>query len=349
MIRLSQLLAMSALAVGIAATSTNAAASATSRALDYQFGTWRVHVASLTNPAAAHAHWTHYDGTHSVMPLLEGRANLGVLEVAGPAGSVEGMQLRLYDPQTQRWNLSFANGSDGELGTASVGRFAGERGTFFSSERIGGRNALIRTQTIVQNPSAYRDVTSYSTDGGVSWQAIWIASYVKISSAPSLRSDETPASRHAFDFQVGSWHVRLARLAERLRGSTAWRNYVGTLVVRRLWNGRANVGVLEVRSGKDCLESILLRTFDPQTGQWRDYGANPATGTLGIPPTIGRFSNGRGEFYDRETLDGRPIVVHGVFDEITARSNRFVQSFSADGGKSWEPNLIVHFTRDGSR
>src|SRR5580692_6209656 len=114
MIRFSHLLATSALAVGIAATSANAAASATSRAFDYQFGTWRVHVASLTNPTAAHANWTHYDGTHTVMPLLEGRANLGILEIAGPSGSVEGMQLRIYDPLTQRWNLSFANASDGE-------------------------------------------------------------------------------------------------------------------------------------------------------------------------------------------------------------------------------------------
>ncbi len=348
MIRLSVFVAAGALAVGTGTSSANAA-SASSRAFDYQFGTWHVRIASLINPAAASARWTHYDGTHTVMPLLEGRANLGVLEIAGPAGSVEGMQLRLDDPQTQRWNLSFANGSDGELGTPSAGRFSGGRGTFFTSELIGGRTAQVRTQTIVQNPSAYRDVTSYSNDGGVSWHAMWIASYVNVSGATSVRYDETAASQHAFDFQVGNWRVRLARLAERLRGSTAWRNYEGTLVVRRLWSGRANVGVLEVRSGKDCLESILLRTFDPRTGQWRDYGANPASGTVGIPPTVGRFSDGRGEFYDRETLDGRPIVVRGVFDEITAQSNRFVQSFSADGGRTWEPNLIVHFVRAGAR
>jgi hypothetical protein len=347
MIRLNHFLATSALAVGIAAASTSAIASTTSRAFDYQFGTWRVQVASLTNPAGAHATWTHYDGTHTVMPLLEGRANLGVLEIAGPTGSVEGMQLRLYDPQTQRWNLSFGNASDGELGATSVGRFAGARGTFLSSDRIAGRRVLVRTKTIVQNPSAYRDVTSYSTDNGTSWRPMWIASYVKVSSATSAPSDQASASQHAFDFQVGNWHVQLARLAERLRGSTAWRNYTGTLVVRRLWSGRANVGLLEVRSGRDCLESILLRTFNPKTGQWHDYGANPATGVLGIPPTVGRFTNGRGEFYDRETLDGRPIVVRGLFDEITAGSNRFVQSFSADGGKTWEPNLIVHFVRDG--
>jgi len=350
--RLHLFLAASALAVTSLTVPANAAAASagiTSHAFDYQIGTWRVHVARLLNPGAAAARWTHYDGTHTVMPLLSARANIGVLEITGPLGPIEGLQLRLFDPQTQRWNLSFASGSDGELQAPSTGRFAGDRGTFFSSERIAGRSALVRTQTLVQNASTYRDIISYSTDNGTSWQPLWIASYVKVATGTSSPAVAATKSQHDFDFQVGDWHAQLARLADRLHGSHAWRNYDGTLVVRRLWNGRANVGVLEVRSGKDCIESILLRTFDPQTGQWRDYGGNPASGSVGIPPTLGRFSDGRGELYDRETFGGRPIVVRGVFDEITGQSSRFVQSFSSDGGKSWEPNLIVHFRRVASR
>ena len=69
------------------------------------------------------ARWTHYDGTHTVVPLLGGRANIGVLELAGPQGPVEGLQLRLFNPQTQRWGLSFASGSDGEVQAPSVGRW----------------------------------------------------------------------------------------------------------------------------------------------------------------------------------------------------------------------------------
>ncbi|HEY2476965.1 MAG TPA: hypothetical protein VGI19_19450 [Candidatus Cybelea sp.] len=58
-----------------------------------------------------------------------------------------------------------------------------------------------------------------------------------------------------------------------------------------------------------------------------------------------RFANGRGEFYDREAFNGKPIVLRFVFDEITPTSLPFVQSFSADGARSWEPNWIATFHR----
>jgi hypothetical protein len=60
-------------------------------------------------------------------------------------------------------------------------------------------------------------------------------------------------------------------------------------------------------------------------------------------PTEGRFSNGLGEVYDSETYAGRTILVRYVFDDITARSCRFVQSFPADSGKTWEPNMVALF------
>ena len=62
-------------------------------------------------------------------------------------------------------------------------------------------------------------------------------------------------------------------------------------------------------------------------------------------PTLGGFSNGRGEFYSFETLDGREILVRFVISDITRDSCRFEQSFSADGGKTWEVNWIAVDTR----
>jgi hypothetical protein len=62
-------------------------------------------------------------------------------------------------------------------------------------------------------------------------------------------------------------------------------------------------------------------------------------------PTLGGFSNGRGEFYNVETLDGREILVRFVISDIKRDSCRFEQSFSADGGKTWEVNWIAVDTR----
>ena len=62
-------------------------------------------------------------------------------------------------------------------------------------------------------------------------------------------------------------------------------------------------------------------------------------------PTIGEFKNGRGEFYDQETLNGRAIYVRFAISDITPNSCRFEQAFSGDGGKTWEVNWITDQTR----
>jgi hypothetical protein len=72
--------------------------------------------------------------------------------------------------------------------------------------------------------------------------------------------------------------------------------------------------------------------------------SNASAGTLS-QPTIGAFDNGRGEFYDQETLDGRAILVRFVISDISADSCRFEQAFSDDGGRTWEVNWIATDTR----
>ena len=68
-------------------------------------------------------------------------------------------------------------------------------------------------------------------------------------------------------------------------------------------------------------------------------------GTLSEPPLIGEFKDGRGEFYCQDTFNGRNILVRFVWSNITPDSHRVEQSFSDDGGKTWEPNFIANLTR----
>ncbi len=60
---------------------------------------------------------------------------------------------------------------------------------------------------------------------------------------------------------------------------------------------------------------------------------------------IGEFKDGRGDFYDQETFNGRSILVRNGFSDITPNSSRFEQAFSPDGGKTWETNWIMTFSR----
>jgi hypothetical protein len=44
-------------------------------------------------------------------------------------------------------------------------------------------------------------------------------------------------------------------------------------------------------------------------------------------------------------FEGQPIRVRFLWLEITARSPRWEQAFSPDGGTSWKTNWIMTFTR----
>jgi|ERR1044071_777048 hypothetical protein len=145
---------------------------------------------------------------------------------------------------------------------------------------------------------------------------------------------------HDFDFEIGTWKTHIHRLQHPLTGSTAWVDYDGTSVVRKLMGGKANVVELDVTGPAGRIEGVSLRLYNPQSHQWSINYASSAAGLFGVP-TVGEFRNGRGEFYDHEEIGGRMVLVRNVWSDITPSSCRFEQAFSDDGGKTWEVNWIA--------
>lgn len=154
----------------------------------------------------------------------------------------------------------------------------------------------------------------------------------------------TEDGQHDFDFEIGVWKTHLLRLLQPLTGSTTWVEYNGTTVVRKVWDGRANLVELVADGPAGHFEGLNLRLYNPQSRQWSLNFASSGSGTMS-QPTIGGFKDGRGEFYSQETLNGRAIFVRFVISEITPNSCRFEQAFSDDGGRTWEVNWIATDTR----
>jgi hypothetical protein len=169
---------------------------------------------------------------------------------------------------------------------------------------------------------------------------VTILHFNQLSEASSVKRD----GQRDFDFHIGSWKTRLSRLLNPLTGSTKWVEYEGTTVVRKVWNGGGNLVELVADGPAGHFEGLSLRLYNPQSGQWSLNFSNRASGTMSIP-TIGEFKNGRGEFYNQETLNDRAILVRFVISDITPNSCRFEQAFSDDGGKTWEVNWIAIDTR----
>ena len=114
--------------------------------------------------------------------------------------------------------------------------------------------------------------------------------------------------QHDFDFHFGTWKTHIKRLVNPLSGSTTWVELNGTVTVRKVWNGRANLEELEASNATTHFQGLTLFLYNPQSHQWSQAFASINDGTVSSTPLIGEFKNGRGELYDQETFNGRVIL-----------------------------------------
>jgi hypothetical protein len=152
---------------------------------------------------------------------------------------------------------------------------------------------------------------------------------------------------HDFDFLIGDWKAHVRRLPDRLNNSNVWVEYDGISNHHKLLDSNANFEEFEVTSTdkKLHIKGQTLRLYNPTSRQWSIYLVDLDNGTLSLPPVVGSFTGNRGEFYDQEEYKGRAILVRYVWLNISPKSARMEQSFSPDGGKTWEVNWICELSR----
>jgi hypothetical protein len=183
-----------------------------------------------------------------------------------------------------------------------------------------------------------------------------LAAILMVSGLTATASQDTPktpqvkpnlAGLHDFDFLVGQWHGHHRKLKEKLANSHDWEEFDGTLSMRKLMDGYANVDDNVFNTPEGTYRGVGLRSYDTKTGQWAIWwldGRDPF-GQLD-PPVKGHFENGVGTFYSTDTLRGKPIRVRFVWSKITATTAHWEQAYSADDGKTWEVNWTMDFTRE---
>lgn len=167
-----------------------------------------------------------------------------------------------------------------------------------------------------------------------------------ISVAPT--ADSAPSARDGqrdFDFEIGTWAIHMRRRVHPLSSDTTWVSPEGyTHIVQKVWGGRASLAQLESDRPAPHFDGLMLRLYNAQSHQWSIYWGSAKSAALDAP-LVGEFTNGRGAFYNQDTFEGRQVFVRVVYSDITPTSFRTESSYSADGGKTWEPTLTQTFTR----
>lgn len=165
----------------------------------------------------------------------------------------------------------------------------------------------------------------------------------KMTDADQLRSGMTGhlGTPRDFDFVAGSWGIRNRRLKQRNVNSDDWDEFQATQKAWIMLDGVANVDEF------DCpargFKGMSMRTLDLATGLWSIYWINSTSGRL-LNPVIGGFSGDHGLFYGDDIDAGVPVISR--FEWVVHPSApTWTQSYSWDGGETWERNWVMELTR----
>ena len=157
--------------------------------------------------------------------------------------------------------------------------------------------------------------------------------------APAGAVPPSPTGRAGdFDFLNGEWKIDNRRWKD-----GAWDRFEGEATVRGILGGLASIEELRIPARQ--FGGMGLRLLDVERRLWADFWVNARNGVLGGEPSWGSFVDGVGR-WDSDDQDGdQPIIVRGAWDQITPRSCRWLQATSRDGGRSWQENWVMHWTR----
>jgi hypothetical protein len=327
---------------------------AANRDFDFLLGTWRRHDRRLRRGPPGSVEWEEFQGTSVVRPLWDGQGNIEEYCADASDGPVHAVSLHLYNPRARQWSLSWGDRVVGTLGPPAIGQFKDGRGEFFSFEEYEGRMILLRLVWTDISPTEAGFEQAVSRDGGGTWEPNWIMRFTRAAAdsrpaaaplpAGRLAADGDPDGVHGFDFLHGQWRIHNRKLRRPLTGSTEWYEFEGSSTERPFWNGQGNLEEYDGDSPDGRIRGLALRLYNPQSRQWSIHWANNALGTRDRP-MLGEFTNGRGEFYNLDQLDGREIMVRFVWTSSGVDAARWEQSYSDDGGRTWERNWIMDFSR----
>jgi hypothetical protein len=144
---------------------------------DFIVGTWKTHHRRLRNPLTGSKTWVEFDGTSVGGTLWDGRVSEDENVFNDPAGRIEGMTVRFYNPKTHQWSIWWASNTTGGLALPPiVGQFDAKngRGEFYDQEPYKDRMILVRYLWFDIKEDSCRWEQAFSDDGGKTWETNWI-------------------------------------------------------------------------------------------------------------------------------------------------------------------------------
>jgi hypothetical protein len=165
-----------------------------------------------------------------------------------------------------------------------------------------------------------------------------------------LSQTSTPASvahdgQRDFDFNIGVWHTHIKRFLDPFSSGSQSIELDGTVTVRKVWDGKAQLEEIEADGPKGHWEGLALFLYNPTAHQWSQSFVNSKVGIVSGSPNVGEFTHGHAVLVGQDTLNYKTILVKAVWSDIKPDSHQYEESYSNDGGATWSRSFVAHLTR----
>ena len=340
---------LAALAAAGAASALPAQAADPTTDWSWLVGDWDVRHRRLRERLAGSTTWDEFSGRSALWLTLGGLGTIDDNALDLPGGAYRALGVRAFDPASGQWSIWWLDPRNpGRIDPPVRGRFEGDTAAFLGEDSLRGQPILVRFQwSDIHGPRPHWR-QAFSPDGGATWEMNWENFFTRTSAAPSplpWPAAASPPAPHDWAFLVGRWAVRHRKRRRRMAGDDSWDSFEGTLTNWPVMGGQGNVGDNLFNVAGGAYRGVGLRAYDPAAGDWLSWWLDGRDPTRIGPPVRGRFEGGVGTFIGDDTHEGRPVRARVLWSGITARSARWEQAFSADGGASWETNWVSDFTR----
>ena len=142
---------------------------------DFFIGRWKAHNHRLRERLKGSTEWEDIEGVAVIRKVLGGLGNLDEISMERESGRLQGLTLRLYNPESRQWSMHWVSSMDGNLQPPVIGGFENGRGEFYSQELFEGRTIFVRFICCDITESSCRWEQAFSTDGGKTWETNWIS------------------------------------------------------------------------------------------------------------------------------------------------------------------------------
>lgn len=146
---------------------------------DFLVGTWNVHHHRLNERLAGCTEWSEFESQSVGKMILGGSGNFDETAFAWGGTTVYGCTIRLFNPLTHEWTLTWSDSATGVLFPPQTGRFEDGIGHFYGLEPCNGRTVLTRFIWSGISATTARWEQAFSADGGGSWETNWIMTFAK--------------------------------------------------------------------------------------------------------------------------------------------------------------------------